>query len=74
MEKKKRKEKTMASVLKQVTYGPITIVGMCIIFFYCAIQILKFLGVSQGVYGPFFLFYVLLIACILVLPNANPEP
>jgi hypothetical protein len=52
--------------------SPITLVGLSIVLFYAIIQILKFYGVSEDVYGVYLLFYLFLIACVLVLPNGYP--
>ena len=51
----------------------ITLIGISSIFFYCIIQLLTFFGVGMDVYGPYVLFYVLLIICILFLPNDYPS-
>ena len=51
----------------------ITLIGLSIIFFYSLIQILKFYGVDDDVYGIYVLFYIFIIICILVLPNDNPK-
>lgn len=51
----------------------ITLVGLSIIFFYCLIQILKFYGVGEDVYGVYIMFYIFIIISILVLPNEYPK-
>jgi len=51
----------------------ITLIGFSIIFFYSIIQILKFYGVGEDVYGVYILFYIFIIISILVLPNGNPK-
>lgn len=51
----------------------ITLIGVSSIFFYCIIQILSFYGVGMDVYGAYVLFYILLIVCILTLPNNYPS-
>ena len=53
--------------------NPITLIGISIVFFYSLIQILKFYGVGEDVYGVYLLFYIFIIICILVLPNDNPK-
>jgi hypothetical protein len=53
--------------------NPITLIGLSIIFFYSIIQILKFYGVGEDVYGVYILFYIFIIISILVLPNGNPK-
>ena len=51
----------------------ITILGCSIIFFYSLIQILKFYGVGEDVYGVYVLFYIFIIISIIVLPNDYPK-
>jgi hypothetical protein len=53
---------------------PITLIGLSIIFFYSIIQILKFYGVGEDVYGVYILFYIFIVISILILPNNNPKP
>ena len=53
--------------------SPITLIGLSIVFFYSLIQIFKFYGVGEDVYGIYLLFYIFIIICILVLPNNNPK-
>jgi len=52
---------------------PITLISISIVFFYSIIQILKFYGVGEDVYGVYILFYILIIISILVLPNGYPK-
>jgi hypothetical protein len=52
---------------------PITLIGLSIVFFYSIIQILKFYGVGEDVYGVYILFYIFIIISILVLPNDYPK-
>jgi hypothetical protein len=52
---------------------PITLIGLSIVFFYSIIQILKFYGVGEDVYGVYILFYIFIIISILVLPNGYPK-
>jgi len=52
---------------------PITLIGLSIVFFYSIIQILKFYGVAEDVYGVYILFYIFIIISILVLPNEYPK-
>lgn len=49
--------------------NPITLIGISIILFYSIIQMLKFYGVGEDVYGVYLLFYIFIIISILVLPN-----
>lgn len=51
----------------------ITLLGLSTIFCYCIIQILKFYGIGQEVYGIYMYFYILIIASIFILPNDNPK-
>jgi hypothetical protein len=53
--------------------NPITLIGISIIFFYSATQILKFYGIGEDVYGVYVLFYILIIISILILPNDYPK-
>lgn len=53
--------------------NPITLIGLSIVFFYSLIQIFKFYGVGEDIYGIYLLFYIFIIICILVLPNNNPK-
>ncbi len=50
----------------------ITLIGLSIIFFYSIIQILKFYGIGEDVYGIYILFYIFIILCIVILPNDYP--
>jgi hypothetical protein len=51
----------------------ITIIGVAVIFFYCLIQILKFYGIGEEVYGIYIIFYVMLLLSICILPNNYPS-
>lgn len=51
----------------------ITLIGLSVIFFYSIIQILKFYGVTEDVYGVYLLFYIFIILCIMILPNDYPK-
>ena len=53
--------------------NPITLIGFSIIFFYSLIQILKYYGVNEDVYGIYILFYIFIIISILILPNQYPK-
>ena len=53
--------------------NPITLIGFSIIFFYSIIQILKFYGVGEDVYGVYILFYIFIIISIIVLPSEYPK-
>lgn len=51
----------------------ITLIGFSIIFLYSLIQIFKFYGVEQEIYGVYLMFYIFIIVSILVLPNNYPS-
>jgi hypothetical protein len=51
----------------------ITLIGLSIVFFYSMIQILKFYGIGEDVYGIYLLFYAFLVISILILPNDYPK-
>jgi hypothetical protein len=51
----------------------ITLIGISIIFFYSLVQILKFYGIGEDVYGVYLLFYIFIVASILILPNDYPR-
>lgn len=53
--------------------SPITLIGISIIFFYSATQVLQFYGIGEDVYGVYILFYIFIILCILILPNSYPK-
>ena len=50
----------------------ITLLGISIILLYVITQIMKFYGIGEDVYGPYVLFYILIIISIIVLPNDYP--
>jgi len=50
----------------------ITLAGAAILFFYSLTQILNFYGIDATYYGPYILFYILIIVTIFVLPNDYP--
>lgn len=51
----------------------ITMLGISILALYSLGKILSFVGINQGVYGAYFLFYILLVISISVLPNDYPS-
>lgn len=51
----------------------ITLIGFSLIFLYSLIQIFKFYGVEQEIYGVYLMFYVFIIVSIIVLPNNYPS-
>jgi hypothetical protein len=51
----------------------ITLLGISILFFYSLSKILDFYGVGKDAYGPYVLFYFIIILCIFVLPNDYPK-
>lgn len=52
----------------------ITILGVSTIFFYSIIQVLKFYGIGEEVYGYYLIFYVFMIISIIILPNSDSNP
>lgn len=51
----------------------ITLIGASLIFFYSLTSILKFYGIGEYDYGSYVLFYMLIVICVLVLPNSYPK-
>jgi len=51
----------------------ITIIGISIILLYSITQILKFYGISQDKYMIYIMFYVFILACIVILPHDYPK-
>ena len=51
----------------------VTLIGLALIFFYSLTSILKFWGVNEYEYGSYVLFYMMLVMCVLVLPNGYPK-
>jgi hypothetical protein len=51
----------------------ITLLGITLIFFYSLIQILKFYGLGEEVYGYYLIFYAFIILSIVILPNDYPK-
>jgi hypothetical protein len=51
----------------------ITILGVSAIFFYSLIQILKFYGIGEEVYGYYLIFYAFMILSIIILPNNDSK-
>jgi hypothetical protein len=51
----------------------ITLIGLTLIFLYSLIQIFKFYGIGQEIYGIYLMFYIFIIISILVLPNNYPS-
>jgi len=51
----------------------ITLLGISLIFFYSLIQILKFYGVGEEVYGYYLIFYAFMLLSIIILPNEYPK-
>jgi hypothetical protein len=51
----------------------ITLLGVSLIFFYSLIQILKFYGIGEEVYGYYLIFYVFMLLSIIILPNEYPK-
>lgn len=51
----------------------ITLLGISIIILYVLSQILKFFGIDQETYAPYFLFFIFLVISTFVLPKNYPE-
>jgi len=52
---------------------PITLIGLSSIIISILAKVLNFYGVGKDVYGIYFLFYMFIILCILILPNDYPK-
>lgn len=50
----------------------ITILGLAILSLYSVGQILNFLGVNKSAYSAYFLFYILILLSVCILPNNYP--
>jgi len=51
----------------------ITLLGFSFIFLYSLIQIFKFYGIGQEIYGIYLVFYIFIVISIIVLPNDYPS-
>jgi hypothetical protein len=51
----------------------ITTIGLSTIIFYTMINILKFYGINENIYGIYLLFYLFMVVSIIVLPNNYPH-
>ena len=51
----------------------ITLLGICILMYYCSVQIFKFYGVGAQTYDVYFFFYGFMVLSIIILPNKYPE-
>jgi hypothetical protein len=49
----------------------ITLLGISAIFFYSIIQILKFYGIGEDIYGMYISFYIFIIISTFILPNGQ---
>jgi len=58
---------------KKGKMNAITLVGVSIIFLYSLVQIMRFYGVGEEVYGVYLLFYVFLMVSMLILPKDYPK-
>jgi hypothetical protein len=50
----------------------ITFLGILAIFLYCLTKILSFFGINQSIYGPYLLFFIIMMISTLILPNKYP--
>lgn len=53
--------------------NPITLIGISIVFFYSSTKIMEFYGLDTSNYGPYILFYILMVICVLILPSDYPK-
>jgi hypothetical protein len=51
----------------------ITVLGLSALTLYSVGQILSFIGVSKSVYSAYFLFYILMLISVIILPNDYPS-
>lgn len=51
----------------------ITLLGLSIIILYVLSQILKFFGIGEETYAPYFLFFIFIVITTFVLPKNYPE-
>ena len=49
----------------------ITAVGIVLLLIFITSQIMAFYDVSQEMYYPYFIFYLMLLLCYVVLPNQD---
>lgn len=52
----------------------ITILGLAMVFIYSLVKILDFLNVDKSTYGPYVLFFVLILISYIVLPKQHSIP
>ena len=50
-----------------------SLIGVAVLLFYSVSKILQFYGIGESVYGIYMLFYIFIIALIVVLPNDYPD-
>jgi hypothetical protein len=51
----------------------ITMIGISVLALYSVGQILSFIGINKSVYASYFLFYILLLLSLFVLPHDYPK-
>ena len=47
----------------------ITAVGIILLLLFVITQIMKYYDISQDMYYPYFIFYLMLLLCFIILPN-----
>ena len=50
-----------------------TLIGVSVLVFYSVSKILQFYGIGENVYGVYMLFYIFIIALIMLIPNNYPD-
>lgn len=50
-----------------------SLIGVSVLVFYSVSKILQFYGIGENVYGVYMLFYMFIIALIMLIPNNYPD-
>lgn len=50
-----------------------SLIGVSVLVFYSVSKILQFYGIGENVYGVYMLFYIFIIALIMLIPNNYPD-
>jgi hypothetical protein len=50
----------------------ITMIGISMLALYSVGQLLSFIGINKSVYASYFLFYILLLVSLFILPHDYP--
>ena len=56
--------------MKNITKN-ITAVGIMMLVLFIVIQIMKYYDIGQEMYYPYFIFYLMLLFCYIILPNED---